>query len=374
MGNRHRCAEMSKIRGAFAFCWALLCLQAHVFPCLAAEDDGTVSAHQKLSQLVQLSAESKTNVISLTLNDYRNYVLKNPRPYHMFLLFSGDGSFCADCPKIERAYEAVALSYRESGEFKPSGGKMPVFFGHVDAVANTQIAMLHDIKTIPHLFNTEPKSLKKAPNGPALLFKQKDTFRFPKADVDARDILNFVNDKTMRHVELYQSFGQRVGNILLFLALVVVALLIVAVGVYLVNKFPVLIIIVALGIQYVSTCGLFYNLQHGMQLFGVDQRGQPVTFAKSNRAQYLAEGLFMAGCMIVGAMSLVGAVLLPGLEFIKKKKMSNVVSTVMFGLFIVMAYMVLDIYKWKTGWYAPTFYPTEDAVRGPLRVDRGNSF
>ncbi|EER15782.1 hypothetical protein Pmar_PMAR009899 [Perkinsus marinus ATCC 50983] len=100
-----------------------------------------------IDKLVELSEDSHYNnfdlsaVIRFNITGYKEFALKQPKPYHLFVLLS--------------ANQGVGAHTDE---------KDPVFFGVIDAYTNSEIQRVHELKAVPLLFGcvesirlTEPK-------------------------------------------------------------------------------------------------------------------------------------------------------------------------------------------------------------------------
>eukprot|EP00922_Rhytidocystis_sp_ex-Travisia-forbesii_P004167 GHVS01006057.1.p1 GENE.GHVS01006057.1~~GHVS01006057.1.p1 ORF type:complete len:468 (-),score=76.51 GHVS01006057.1:435-1838(-) len=235
--------------------------------------------------------------------------------------------------------------------------------------------------------------------------------------------LEWVNMKTSRKVEVLppksHQFFVIVKSILLISCLGILLWL----GILLLHKYPILLPLGALFVQMISTCGLFFSVQNSAPFVG---KGG-VWIAKNGRTQFLGEGLLMSFSTVAAAVTLLLLTFLPTLKwwkednnvvvggktkktdgggkkktlketttdvldvssnngvvrfswcwwrciFFTKTSFKNFVLLFLLCIFVFLLNILLSIYTFKSPWYAPTFLPPDDYVRGELRADRGNEF
>eukprot|EP01066_Platyproteum_vivax_P008928 Platyproteum_vivax@DN3873_c0_g1_i1.p1 len=333
--------------------------------------NGDSIEQNKIAQLTEFAKTHPYNLISLNTANYRDFILKNPRNYHVFVLYTADKKYCADCPKVERRFGNAARSYFHSQ------GPIPVFFALVDAYSERQIVEIHNMQSVPLMIHTAPKSLKKA--GGIIKIAKADTYTQPR-NPSPQELLTWMKHFTDREVKEYHSIEERTSLFITALFSVGSSGVCLVSLWWLVLKFPIIITFLAIVVQYLATCGFYYNVAHGMQWKGYDQQTRaPIHIAKSPRVQYLGEGLLCSGLMMGAGLSLVCMVLVPFVGGSKTHNKyyrwyANVLLFVFLGLFLVCAFALNEVYVYKSMWYHPSFYPPPGYVKGPWRLDRGNSF
>mmetsp|Transcript_16579 Transcript_16579/g.16437 ORF Transcript_16579/g.16437 Transcript_16579/m.16437 type:complete len:187 (+) Transcript_16579:16-576(+) len=115
-----------------------------------------------IDKLVELSEDSHYNnfdlsaVIRFNITGYKEFALKQPKPYHLFVLLSANQGVCKICPSLERTLDRASLSYYGVGAHTDE--KDPVFFGVIDAYTNSEIQRVHELKAVPLLVHFGPKS------------------------------------------------------------------------------------------------------------------------------------------------------------------------------------------------------------------------
>uniref|UniRef100_A0A0G4HGQ6 Uncharacterized protein n=1 Tax=Chromera velia CCMP2878 TaxID=1169474 RepID=A0A0G4HGQ6_9ALVE len=329
----------------------------------------------KVTELALMTKKAPNHILHFSGDQYKKYVIEVPRPYMMLAMLSGDASYCKECPGVEAVMTRIARSYWVTGANKPSEGRLPVFFSIVDVGQERPVVDLHELRTIPHLVASDSKTFKKPNRKGAHPLKAKDNFVFGNKAPSPMAILDFVNGKTGRQVTMHYTFQERIRHFGFLLSILGGLCAVALVLVLLVRRFPILMPIGALLIEFVATTGIFHNISHGMVWQGWDhQTKQAVTFQRSTRSQYLGEGVMMAGTTVLSGVCLLISVSAPHFSFLRKRKLVDISSLIAFFFFVWLSRKVIEIYSWKTGWYSPTFLPAPSATMGPLKADRGNSF
>lgn len=147
--------------------------------------------------------------------------------------------------------------------------------------------------------------------------------------------------------------------------------------------------------------GLVFSIIHSVPLAGYDSGSSRYVFlAPSTRAQYLLEGLLLSGCSTVASLAALGISKISraarqsadvvghqierpsdsedAQEERAAEKWRQYFAVASFAvLAVVMTFcsgLVMQCYRSKAAWYAPTFWPSPHLRRGPLKVDWGNMF
>ncbi|EER18948.1 hypothetical protein Pmar_PMAR017544, partial [Perkinsus marinus ATCC 50983] len=128
-------------------------------------------------------------VIRFNITGYKEFALKQPKPYHLFVLLS--------------ANQGVGAHTDE---------KDPVFFGVIDAYTNSEIQRVHELKAVPLLVHFGPKSaLTKKKRSGAVMIKSGDQFRITKYDHTPEDFLEWMNQKTTRDVKVFRTSHEKLS-------------------------------------------------------------------------------------------------------------------------------------------------------------------
>jgi hypothetical protein len=338
-------------------CWTLLWLTV-----TARTED---NKQDRLQQLADSSGLARFTDIA----EYRELVLKTPKTYDVFVMFTSDPKFCRVCRAYERVFNHVAYSYKKHAH------ATDVRFALIDLTSMPAAVQLHGIKQMPLIVHVEKQTTLVKKKSGELSFREKDQFPIAKLDPPASEMLDWANGRVSKTVKLYFTLFDRVQHVF-FIALVLIGLGTTAVGLLIqCRKRRWLVMTLPVVIQLVASSGIFFNLLNGMQIFGPDGSW----ILRSARGQYLAEGLSMSGLMVGGGLCLLLATRLPWVvtdEF--RTRHAGVVAASMTSLtaVAVAAVMImLQVYRLKTGWYQdPPFFPPDWYKRGPVRVDQGNSF
>jgi hypothetical protein len=255
--------------------------------------------------------------------------------------------------------------------------KLPIFFAVIDVGMEKEVTKLHTINTLPHIVHANgwDSDFQMTPVG-MLQFPAR-RFNIQKPETSAQELLDWVNKETGNQVGLYFTTFEKLTRWVTMLALAVAAVIVVIKLVMLCRRKPVAIAIIGLIIHYVATSGIFYNLLHGMSLFGMGPGGAIQFIFGSPRGQFLGEGLTMSALTVICGVCLFAASRLPYTEFARKTDPNNLAYCLLglVGLSAACLYAVIGVYILKVGWYSESsLYPPAWYRRGPLRVDQGNSF
>eukprot|EP01068_Selenidium_serpulae_P015071 Selendium_serpulae@DN6175_c0_g1_i4.p1 len=192
-----------------------------------------------------------------------------------------------------------------------------------------------------------------------------------------RSILRFVNAKTGRRVELKYGFAYST-SLLSFATVVLIAIAVIGAKLSkLIRRFPVIVAIIAVILQVLSTCGLFYSVQNGARLFGIDRQTQQTEiFSRGQRSQYFGEGVMMASATVLAGVCFTLIAYIPRMvaRRNKSKSLANTAVILLFTVALLCCKLVWWGHLTKTGFAAGGIYPSANAKRGPLIMDRGNSF
>ncbi|KAF4656224.1 tumor suppressor candidate 3 [Perkinsus olseni] len=339
----------------------------------------------KIDQLADLTEDSHYNnfdlsaVIRLNITGYKEYALKQPKPYHIFIMFTANSGVCKVCPHLERSFDRASLSYYAIGAHHTADVDVdddPVFFGMIDAYSNTELQRLHELKAVPLLVHFSHKSqLTKKKKSGTLAIKAADQFRISKYDHTPEDLLEWMNQKTGREVRVFKTPHERLSSALKMLFGAVLLVIVGIFGIYSARTWPITCAIVALCIEFVSMSGIFFNILQGMMMQGKDAQGNPEWIMQGMRGQYLGEGLAASFMMITSGVCMLIAVRLPSVKYFQGSKKASSIQLVSVAVSVLCMWAVFEMYAVKTGWaMSSTFYPPDTYKRGWVRADQGNTF
>lgn len=371
----------------------------------SALEDQSAEGIKKLNELQSRTASCSNMLIGgdsgcgtiidiTTPEDYSRYVFQSPRPYHLFLLMSMGGccnirkGHCnKDCGRSEASFKKIAASYHVLGEHSLSinedmvkntdEDKQPVYFAiiHCDAKTNGKKLLepickqAHKLENVPKIFHARSSTFKRRNN--IIQFRPQHSFSTSDWN-DHNKLFNWVQGFAPRHkLVLYQDLFARLylmGPIVMYGS---GALGVAVVGAILVRQLPILMVFGAAAIQWLGCSGITYNLIHGMNWHGHNQE----YFARSNRSQYVYEGLLCSG-LYMGA-GLLFVIVIFGAKGRYKSMYTSSIITFLCSAAVIASFgcvwVLMSIYRsYKAGWYtAPGFMPPEGYRHGSLSVDRG---
>ncbi|CAD7926025.1 unnamed protein product [Amoebophrya sp. A120] len=354
-----------------------------------------------------------------TVERYSELVLRSPRPYHLFILFTVRGccnlrkGHCSrECGRAMESFQKVAASYHVLGEHNdkddlggpssaadaglgPPGApasasssgeqqaasavaseKQDVFFAVVycdsENSAMQEVCAFHKFEKVPKLVHARGSTLRRR-NG-TVSFRPQHVY----AAVDwsnPNELLDFVKSFAPRpRLELYQDLFARLRKMAPLVGIGLAALLVLVLGAALVRWAPLLMVVGAVAVQWLGCSGLTYNLLHGMRWTG--EAGEYI--AKSNRSQYLGEGLGCSGLFMLGGLALVFAVQLARQPYATQTRAHLATFFAALAMLVGFAavWNLMSIYAtYKAGWYtAPGLFPPPEYKTGPVALDRGLSF
>eukprot|EP00922_Rhytidocystis_sp_ex-Travisia-forbesii_P070766 GHVS01105657.1.p1 GENE.GHVS01105657.1~~GHVS01105657.1.p1 ORF type:complete len:455 (+),score=137.29 GHVS01105657.1:261-1625(+) len=414
------------------------------------------------------SSSSSSPVVQLSPAAYREVVLDGPKGFHLVVLYTtADATVCLACQQVNEDFHEIgrnfAMDRAEEEEGRRTGGGVAknkknlsvfgsdgksgdeVVFVSYDVLQDRDIALLHQISSIPMVVSVTSRSMKssKAPNGKQILkFRSDDVYQIQgptnvgggggvRLLTGSGGGLEWVNMKTTRNVAIQPPPRQQLWLMCKVVCLLCCLSLLGWFGIVLLKAFPSLLPLGALAVQLVSSSGLFFAVQNAAPLYG-----KAGWVSNSGRSQYLFEGLLMSAAAVLAAASLLLIVRIPTIQWFntnftkpsfgkknEKKKieqggrkktmeednscwvmsaatstaitnsiesggaglicwwwlfsrntLKNVLLLVLMGVFLALVTSIMSVYKFKSPWYAPTFLPPADYVRGDLRADRGNEF
>ncbi|KAF4685464.1 tumor suppressor candidate 3 [Perkinsus olseni] len=334
------------------------------------EGEAKKNTLQQLTKQAFEDTRGRSAIITLDTDDYKELIIDNPRPYHVFVLITAPQAVCDVCDPIGKSFSQAAISHYMADD---DDEEEPVFFVQLDAFNNRDFQTIHGFKSVPHLVHLhEGSKLKHRKSSMEYRIPPAETYHQTQLEPPVGEILDWMNTKTGRHVEVYVSRHDRLMHTFKLASLAVAAVALLLYGLYAARKWSIVCVIAALFIEMISTSGIFYNMLNGMVLVGKGRNGEPEYIMRGFRGQYLGEGLFCSSMMIVSGLSLLVAARAP--YWINSRK-SRFLSLAFLGLSLVSGWSVWQCYKYKTGMYSsPGWFPQPGAKHGSIRNDQGFSF
>lgn len=343
---------------------------------IVAWSDTSSDKNLKADRLRSLSS-SQGGVISFSAEDFNEFVLTQPRPYTLVVLFTTSSAKykCDICESVSQMFSQTAYSYKEAGADFPlttsSGPKArAVFFAVLEYNQQTHnIYQQLGFVSVPNILVTHPRSLTR--NGEKFDIQKEDLWEInPNNEIHAFKIVEFVNSRSQRSVELKTSPFEALLNLVYLL----IAFGIMAYGAYLLRKLLLVPIVWYIGgilVYFTCMAGVVYNIIHGVPWIGTNQRGEPEWINSGQRTQYGLEGFLMSFIISTGGVALVGINLVAKMKPGFQLRMTSFFCTAVFAFCL---YRIIGVYRVKANWYNPGFNPPHHYMRGPLIRDQGNSF
>lgn len=162
----------------------------------------------------QLESKSKDNVIEFSPKDYLKYVIQNPRPYDVVMIFNVKNN-CPHCEDVQNEYAQTVYSFvQERGINKNFEKEKKIFFGVLyfeQNQDNQDIFVGHAFNTVPYL-TVSSMDMKRAPRLESF-YPEEDKWLISGAEVyDARMQITFVNNHLSTDVQIKYTFGTILFN------------------------------------------------------------------------------------------------------------------------------------------------------------------
>ena len=343
---------------------------------LSKADDASSLGRSKAEKLRMLSSESG-GMIDLTAETFTHYLLDQPRPYTLVVLFTTTSAKykCTSCEEISEMLQEVAYSYKESGGeqpgISPTGQKCrAVFFGVLEYSQSTHsLYQKFGFVSVPNILISHPKSV--LDEGTKFSVPREDLWEFSQAsEVHTQKILEFVNSRTNRQMEIKISTLDAVMS-LVYSLMFIGGFCALGYALRRVLLIPHVWWAGGMMVYFVCMAGVVYDIIHGVPWVGTNDKGEPEFINSGQRSQFGLEGFLMSFVICLGGLALIGINL--------SAKMSNPWATRAAGTFclavlVYTAYRTVHIYQIKASWYNPGMAPPSHYTKGPLIRDQGNSF
>ena len=335
-----------------------------------------ITSHPKGDALRKLTLTSDNGLITFTAKTFREYVMTHPRPYDVVILFTLKKK-CSLCERVKTEYIQVADSFRDASAFKPDmlTHKRAVFFGVLYYSEETS-SIFKSLKfpSLTNILYTTPKNIQLDDKGEMYIKYDEEYIISYKENSDkiyALKMLEFANAKSQRKVLLKKDPIEFLTYFVLF-----VAALFAGFSVYQNCKelllSPKLWLVGSLAVYIICIGGIVYNVLHGTSFAKFDREGNIVEFIHSGqRSQYIGEGLLLSSLFVIGGSVFYSFNWINRIKGYWPHKIATMAA--IFGSLVILR-IITSIYQIKARWYAPTFYPPYQYVKGPFIKDQGNAF
>jgi len=227
----------------------------------------------------------------------------------------------------------------------------------------------HKFEHVPKLMHVKSQAFKRRSN--TIQFRPQHSYSTSDWN-DHNKLFNWIRGFAGRdRLVLYQDLFARIALMAPIVMYGSAALVVAVFGALLVRQLPILMVFGAAAIQWLGCSGITYNLIHGMNWHGHNKE----YFARSNRSQYVYEGLGCSGLFMIAGLMFVVLVMVGNKRF--KSKYTASLMTFLCSVGVLgsasAVWILMSIYRsYKAGWYsAPGFYPPEGYRTGSLAGDRG---
>jgi len=318
--------------------------------------------------------EASSTIPKISADEYRYFIDESPRPYDVVVFFTAPK--CAMCDDIEEELNNVFNLYKKGGAIYPysdgNNKQRAVYFVKVVfEEATRSIFMAFNFRSVPHIFVSTPKMLRLKENEKGEYYRNY-LWQISMSDgtLTSQKLLEHVNKKTGRNVEYKES-------ILNLLVVLIVLGSFLGVGVLAFLKFRPFFLnsklwfIGSMLVYFICMSGIVYNIIHGVPFNNVGKDGNVEWFHSGGRSQFGAEGYIMSGTISILGLLFILLLNIPKLGF--DSSTGRIAYIAAFLLIFLVLKWVEGIYKWKSSFYGPVFFPPAHYIRGPLQNDQGNN-
>lgn len=313
----------------------------------------------------------------ITPKQYLELVQQNPRPYDIVMLWNVPAGRCEHCIQVSSEFRQTAYSFAAHRNKPEKLNNKKIFFVELLFV---QDAAVHNIyknagfKTVPY-FTVSPMDLKRDSTKTEIFTTELKWLVGSNEVYDANKQIEFVNNALRTDVQIKFTFSSiLVKNMIGFAIIGLLFQFVKYLYPFLMNQ--MVWFSIANTVFIICTGGLVFSMLNGMPLFRFErnQFGQVVVteyFMRGQRGQYAGEGYIASTLFTVIGLAYLGLTRVSSWVG-DKNKLRMWVMIILFVLFILQKGM-LAIYRIKSSWYNPSFWPPDYYQRGPLSLDQGNN-
>lgn len=257
----------------------------------------------------RMESKATDGIIELSANDYMKYVIQNPRPYDVVVIFNVKAN-CPHCEVVQSEYAQTVYSFvQERGINANFEKEKKIFFAVFYFNQGSEVQKVfkgHNFNTVPYLV-VSAMDMKRAPRLDSF-YPEEDTWLISGNEVyDARMQINFVNNHLSTDVQIKYTFANIIyKNLIVMTFMAVFATLVKKMYSILLNQYTWLL--VALFVYIVCTAGTVFSLQNGMPIFRFEKNefGAIVIseyFQRGQRSQWAGEGYIMSVLGVIIGLS-----------------------------------------------------------------------
>ena len=338
------------------------------------EEDLARLGEQRLEEMTNLEAQFPNQVIKFTPKTYRQYVLKNPRPYDVITLFSVQ-QHCPVCDEVLSEYEQTVYSFvKERGINKDFSKEKKIFFGVLFFQQDVEVQKIfqeHGFTTVPYI-TASAMNLKRS-SAPEKFYEDEDKWHISSQEIyDCQKQIDFVNNHLRTDVQIKFTFASIAFKN--FVGLAILASL----GLLVKSLYPILMnqlvwFGVAITVFVICTGGLVYSILNNMPWFRFERNefGAIVVaeyFMRGQRGQYAGEGYIVSFLT-----TFIGLCILflwnAEKRFTENKSSYRTAALVSMVVIVFAQQLLMACYRIKSPWYYPTFLPPAYYQKGSLLQD-----
>ena len=222
---------------------------------------------------------------------------------------------------------------------------------------------------MPNILVTHPRSV--VESGDKYSVVKEDLWEIsPNVEIHAYKVIEFINTRSQRSVELKTSAVEAVMSLFYMLVL----LGIVGYAVYALRTLLLIPYVWFAGgilVYFICMAGVVYDIIHGVPWVGSNSKGEAEYINGGQRSQYGLEGFLMSFMISTAGVALVGVNLAAKMQNATQMRIAGILSLAV--LFLSLS-KIISVYRVKANWYNPGMTPPGHYVSGPLIRDQGNSF
>lgn len=339
-----------------------LCLQTSTAATSKAKSSPTangssasVSVEQKLKQITDLAAKSRSNMITLDDATYHYYAVAKPRPYSLivFMTAAHPKFKCSICKQIDNEMSLVAQTYATTMAANKEAPK--VFFVRLDYESSQKVFQNYGVMSVPMVFHI-PSLLSADKVGQEYAVNSREKFQIP-SNPDAESIANFLKDRTSVALQIKRSMiGSYITLLVVFgiLALLVRPAINSLPAILAVLRYKYLWALVSAGVYTCAISGFIFDIIRSPPMYHANaQTGQIMFFYPQSGNQFVAEGFIIGFLNLGSAIGLIA--LLAIVPRLKDEQTRTISLLVAIGCFVLCFRMVRSLYIMKNNWYGKTF-------------------
>ena len=317
----------------------------------------------RLEQIVELSARSINNVITLDDETYTHYAMNKPNPYSLivFMTAAHPKFKCSVCKAHDTEFQLLASSYKRA--MKAEGRKEDVFFVRLDYESSQNVFQRYETNSVPVLFHLggagsegaahSAAAVAASTSGKGYHILHRDKFQM-NSDVSAESMATFVRARCGANIPIERS---RISVYITILVLFgIVSTLVKPIinsleGVLLpMLRYKPLWTFLSLGVYTCAISGLIFDIIRSPQFYYADPRsGQYMFFYPQSGSQFVIEGFIIGGLNLCCAAALIFLTIKA--PVIKSEQARLIAIVAGMAVFLLCFNQVKGLYRMKNRWY-----------------------